>query len=101
MRKESRMTQECIAGLAGGNVERISFICKLRLEIEAWKHSKSGISQGLLKSFFYLLFPFPPIHSKEILFSVHLERAACLEYGKEKKEKSQNSSFFCMEYSIL
>lgn len=70
------MTQECVAGLAGGNVERTSFICKLRLELEARKHGKSGISQGHLKSFFTS--SSLPYSLKGNFVSIHLEESCLL-----------------------
>lgn len=92
------MTQECVAGLAGGNVERTSFICKLRHELEARKHSKSGISQGHLKSFFYLLFASIFTQRK---FCFHPLRRELLAWSIGKKKRKKLKLFFYMQYSIL
>jgi len=72
------MAQVCIAGLAGGNVGRASLICKLGLEREAQEDSKSGISQGLLKSFFTSCSPFHP-HPVKGNFVLGLLRAGVWE----------------------
>lgn len=50
MGNEKRVQHD--SGVCSGSIKRASFSCKLRLEIEAWKHGKSAISRSLLKSFF-------------------------------------------------
>lgn len=50
MGNEKRVQHD--SGACCGSVKRASSSCKLGLEIETWKHSQSGISHSLLKSFF-------------------------------------------------
>lgn len=84
MGNEKRVQHD--SGVCCGNVERASFTWKVRLEIEAWNHSKSGMSHRLLKSFFYLLF-LSMYTQRKSCFRSTWKRAGCLEYGKRIRKK--------------
>lgn len=82
MSNEKRAQRD--SGVCCGSMERASLSCKLRLEIEAWQHSESGVSHSLLRSFFTSLLVYTQMKS---WFQSTWKSAGCLEYGKRMKKK--------------